>query len=148
MSQDGIKVLSLKLRLCEVPSCRFVPTLHLSTAIVEEVVTSRYLGGSTGKTRLIDPDLMSTIKVRTFNAAIGRSGGDFDGQMMSRYDGTNTTGIFRLTFRQILFYNVTNKNKQVLAYPSLPLGAPYTGQKRHEAEKFILTSVGLHPVVN
>ena len=82
----------------------------------------------------------------TFNAAIGRSGGDFDGQMMSRYDGTNTTGIFRLTFQQILFYDMTDKNKQV-AY-RLPLGASYTGQKRHQAEKFILTSVGLHPVVN
>jgi hypothetical protein len=73
-----------------------------------------------GKSRLIDPDLMSTIKVGTFNAAMGRSGGDFDGQMMSRYDGTNTTGIFRLTFQRMLFYNVTDKNKQV-AYP-LPLG--------------------------
>jgi hypothetical protein len=71
------------------------------------------------RSRLIDPDLMSTINVGTFNAAMGRSGGDFDGQMMSRYDGTNKTGIFRLAFQRVLFYNVTNKNKQV-AYP-LPL---------------------------
>jgi hypothetical protein len=73
-----------------------------------------------GRSRLIDPDFMSTIKVGTFNAAMGRSGGAFDGQMMLRYDGTNMTGIFRLTFQQrILFYNLTNKNKQG-AYP-LPL---------------------------
>ena len=68
----------------------------------------------------LDHALMSSIKVGTFNAAMGRSGGDFDGQMMSRYDGTNTTGIFRLIFQRTLFYIVTDKNKQV-PYPS-PLG--------------------------
>ncbi|KAI2490129.1 hypothetical protein MHU86_24458 [Fragilaria crotonensis] len=41
---------------------------------------------------------------------------DFDGQMMSRFDGTNTTGIFRLTFQQKKFYIVTDKNTQV-PYP-------------------------------
>jgi hypothetical protein len=63
--------------------------------------------------------LMSSIKVGIFNAAMG-SRGDFDGQMMSQHDGTNTTGIFRRIFQRTLFYIVTNKNKQV-PYPS-PLG--------------------------
>ena len=70
------------------------------------------------KSRLIDPDLMSAIKVGTFNAAIGRSGGDFDGQMMSRYDGTNTTGIFQVRFQQTMYYIVTDKGKQI-PYPQL-----------------------------
>jgi hypothetical protein len=69
---------------------------------------------------LIDHVLMSSIKVGTYNAAMGRSGGDFDSQMLSRYDGTNTTGIFRLICQRTLFYIVTDKNKQV-PYPS-PLG--------------------------
>jgi hypothetical protein len=34
-----------------------------------------------------------SIKVGILNAATGRSRGDFDGQMMSRFDGTNTTGV-------------------------------------------------------
>ena len=71
------------------------------------------------KSNLIDHTLMSTIKVGTFNGAMGRNRGDFDGQMISRYDGTNTTGIFRLTFqRAMLFYMVCDKTKQV-PYPSL-----------------------------
>lgn len=70
------------------------------------------------KSNLIDHTLMSTIKVGTFNGAMGRNRGDFDGQMMSRYDGTNTTGIFRLNFQRAMFYMVTDKNKQV-PYPSL-----------------------------
>ncbi|KAI2497996.1 hypothetical protein MHU86_16494 [Fragilaria crotonensis] len=60
---------------------------------------------------------MSSIKVGAFNAAMGRSGGDFDGQMILHYDGTNTTGIFRLIFQRTTFYNVTDKIKQV-CYPS------------------------------
>jgi hypothetical protein len=47
---------------------------------------------------------------------MGRSRGDFDCQMMSRFDGTNTTGIFWLTFQQTMFYIVTDKNTQV-PYP-------------------------------
>ena len=71
------------------------------------------------KSNLIDHTLMSTInKVGTFNGAMGRNRGDFDGQMISRYDGTNTTGIFRLTFQRAMFYMVTDKNKQV-PYPPL-----------------------------
>lgn len=50
------------------------------------------------KSNLIDHTLMSTIKVGTFNGAMGRNRGDFDGQRRSRYDGTtNTTGTFWLT---------------------------------------------------
>ena len=70
------------------------------------------------KLNLIDHTLMSIVKVGTFNGAMGRNRGDFDGQMISRYDGTNTTGIFRLTFQQAMFYMVTDKNKQV-PYPPL-----------------------------
>lgn len=39
--------------------------------------------------------------------------------MMSRFDGTNTKGIFRLIFQRTMFYVVTDRNKQV-SYP--PLG--------------------------
>jgi hypothetical protein len=72
------------------------------------------------KSNLIDHALMSSIKVGAFNPAMGRSGGDFDGQMISRYDGTNVTGIFRLIFQRATFYIKTDKNKQV-SYP-MPLG--------------------------
>ena len=78
-----------------------MPTLHFDIWVVEAL----------GKAHRIDPDLMSKIKVGTFNAAMGRSRGDFDGQMMSRYDGTNTTGIFRLTYQRSFVYIVTAKNK-------------------------------------
>ena len=61
---------------------------------------------------------MSSIRVGTFNAAMGRSRGDFDGQMISRYDGTNTTGIFRLKFQQAVYYFVIDKGKQI-PYPQL-----------------------------
>jgi hypothetical protein len=44
------------------------------------------------KSTLIDPTLMSSISFGTFNSVMGRSSGGFDGQMMSRYDGANTTG--------------------------------------------------------
>ena len=70
------------------------------------------------KSTLIDPTLMSSISVGTFNSAMGRSSGGFDGQMMSRYDGTNTTGIFRLKFQHTMYYFVTDKNKQI-PYPPL-----------------------------
>jgi hypothetical protein len=42
----------------------------------------------------IDQTLMSLISVGAFKAAMGKSKGDFDGQMMLRYDETNATGIF------------------------------------------------------
>jgi hypothetical protein len=56
---------------------------------------------------------------------MGWSGGDFDGQMILRYDGTNATGIFRLIFQRTTFYNVTDKNMQV-CYP-MPLGDSWKG---------------------
>ncbi len=52
---------------------------------------------------------MTSLTVGTFNSAMGKSKGDFDGQMMSRYDGTNMTGIFRLTFQRAMYYIVTDK---------------------------------------
>ena len=45
--------------------------------------------------------------------------------MISRYDGTNSTGIFLLIFQRTTFYNVTDKNKQV-CYP-MPLGDSWKG---------------------
>jgi hypothetical protein len=66
----------------------------------------------------IDQTLMSSISVGAFNAAMGKSKGDFDGQMMSRYDGTNTTGIFQVRFQQTMYYIVTDKGKQI-PYPQL-----------------------------
>jgi hypothetical protein len=61
---------------------------------------------------------MSTIKVGTFEGAMGRNRGDFDCQMISRYDGTNSTGIFWLTFQRAMFCMVCDKTKQV-PYPFL-----------------------------
>lgn len=46
---------------------------------------------------------------------MGRSDGGFDGQMMSRYDGTNTTGIFRLKFQHTVYYLVTDKQTNLLS---------------------------------
>jgi hypothetical protein len=48
------------------------------------------------KSNLIDHALMSSIKVGAFNAAMGWSGGDFDGQMILRYDGTQRDRNFLL----------------------------------------------------
>jgi hypothetical protein len=41
------------------------------------------------KSCLTDSELTSTVNVGTFNAAVGKSRVDFDGQMMPRYDETN-----------------------------------------------------------
>lgn len=69
------------------------------------------------KSNLVDQTFMSSINVASFNSSMGKCKGDFDGQMMSRFDGTNSTGIFRLRFRQAFYYIVTDKNNQV-PYPT------------------------------
>ena len=46
------------------------------------------------------------------------SSGGFDGQMISRHDGINTTRIFRLILQYTAFYFVADKNKQIV-YPLL-----------------------------
>jgi hypothetical protein len=64
------------------------------------------------KSLLIDQTLTSSICVGAFNSAMGRSKGDFGGQMMSRHDGT-TTRIFWLTFQRAIYCIVADKNAQV-----------------------------------
>ncbi|KAI2492108.1 hypothetical protein MHU86_919 [Fragilaria crotonensis] len=65
---------------------------------------------------LIDADV-HLIDVKSFNAAMIRSKLDFNGHLMERFDGTNNSGIFRVTFQRKWYYLVTDPNTQV-AYPS------------------------------
>jgi hypothetical protein len=57
-----------------------------------------------------------TFNVRNFNTAMARSKSEFNGLLIERFDGSNTTGVFRLTFQKRKYYYVTNQNTQVL-YP-------------------------------
>ena len=66
------------------------------------------------KSHLIDETLLFNVK--SFNAAMSRSKSEFNGLLIERFDGSNTTGIFRLTFQKRKFYYVTNENLQV-QYP-------------------------------
>ena len=66
------------------------------------------------KANIIDEAL--TFNVRNFNTAMARSKSEFNGLLIERFDGSNTTGVFRLTFQKRKYYYVTNQNAQVL-YP-------------------------------
>jgi len=64
---------------------------------------------------VIDEEL--TFNVRSFNTAMAKSKSEFNGLLIERFDGTNTTGVFRVTFQKEKYYYVTNQNAQVL-YPN------------------------------
>jgi hypothetical protein len=71
------------------------------------------------KSRLIDETL--AFNVKSFNAAILRSKSEFNGLYIERFDGSNATGVFRLTYQKCKFYYITNESLQV-QYPK-PLDA-------------------------
>ena len=60
-------------------------------------------------------DASLTFTVRQFNAAFSRSSSF--GSVMSRFDGSNESGMFRVTFQHRHYYYLTQVNKQV-TYPS------------------------------
>ena len=66
------------------------------------------------KANIIDEAL--TFNVRNFNTAMARSKSEFNGLLIERFDGSNTTGVFRVTFQKQKYYYVTNQNAQV-SYP-------------------------------
>jgi hypothetical protein len=53
---------------------------------------------------LIGQTLMSLVSFGALKAAMGKSKGDFDGQMMPQKDGSNTTGKFQARFQQKIYY--------------------------------------------
>lgn len=65
------------------------------------------------KIGLIDEEI--TFSVRQFNAAFAKSASY--GSVMSRFDGSNQTGMFRLTFQHQHYYYLTQETKQAM-YPS------------------------------
>ncbi|KAI2503267.1 hypothetical protein MHU86_11204 [Fragilaria crotonensis] len=61
----------------------------------------------------IDPALVS-IDARKFNTAMSKS--VLFGESMTRFDGTNQSGMFRLSYGRQFFYHFAGKKKQVV-YP-------------------------------
>ena len=61
-------------------------------------------------------DEILAFNVRSFNTAMVRSKSEFNGLLIERFDGSNTTGVFRVTFQKQKYYYVTNQNAQV-SYP-------------------------------
>jgi hypothetical protein len=65
------------------------------------------------KTGHIDGSL--SIDVRKFNTAMSRTSSF--GSVMSRFDGSNQSGVFRVSYQHQHFYYFTQETKQVM-YPS------------------------------
>ena len=61
----------------------------------------------------IDASLVST-DARKFNVAMSKS--NLFGESMTRFDGTNQTGVFRVKYARQYFYYFTEKNRQI-EYP-------------------------------
>jgi hypothetical protein len=68
------------------------------------------------KMNLIDASI--AIDVRKFNTA---SKSPLFGEVMHQFDGSNTTGVFRITFQNKFFYFFTQESRQV-SYP-VPLNS-------------------------
>jgi hypothetical protein len=64
------------------------------------------------KSGLIDASLI--IDVGKFNAAMSKSASF--GEAMHRFDGSNTTGVFRIKFQKSFYYCFTDKSRQI-KYP-------------------------------
>jgi hypothetical protein len=69
------------------------------------------------KSNLIDVSL--AIDVRKFNSAMSKS--PLFGEVMHQFDGSNTTGVFRITFQNKFFYFFTQESRQA-SYP-VPLNS-------------------------
>jgi hypothetical protein len=64
------------------------------------------------KSGLIDASLI--IDVGKFNAAMSKSASF--GEAMHRFDGSNTTGVFRIKFQKSFYYCFTDRSRQI-RYP-------------------------------
>ena len=64
---------------------------------------------------LID-ESVCVVDAKKFNAAMIRSKLHFDGLLIDRFDGTNHSGVFRITFQKTMYYVVTDPFEQV-EYP-------------------------------
>ena len=71
------------------------------------------------KMNLIDASI--AIDVRKFNTAMSKS--ILFGEVMHRFDGSNATGVFRITFQNKFFYYFTQESKQA-SYP-VPLNSAW-----------------------
>ena len=71
------------------------------------------------KLNLIDVSL--AIDVRKFNSAMSKS--PLFGEVMPQFNGSNTTGVFRITFQKTFFYYFADKTRQVwYPFPSIVHG--------------------------
>ena len=71
------------------------------------------------KLNLIDVSL--AIDVRKFNSAMSKS--PLFGEVMHQFDGSNMSGVFRITFQKTFFYNFAEESRQVW-YP-FPLNSAW-----------------------
>jgi hypothetical protein len=62
----------------------------------------------------IDPTIVSIVDARKFNTAMSKS--ILFGESMTRFDGTNQSGMFRVCYQKQFFYYFTEKKRQVY-YP-------------------------------
>ena len=63
---------------------------------------------------LIDEDF--SFNVISFNSAMIKNDSEINGLLIDRFDGTNTTGVFQLSYQKRKYYYVTDPNVQV-QYP-------------------------------
>ena len=79
-------------------------------------------------------DANITFTTRHFNTALSKS--PLYGPAMSRFDGSNTTGIFRVTFQHRHFYYLTLETKQAV-YPS-PLNKAWSEKVQEVAANVLI----------
>jgi hypothetical protein len=84
------------------------------------------------KSGYIDAEL--TFTTRQFNAAFAKSGSF--GSVMSRFDGSNHTGMFRVSFQHQHYYFLTQETKQA-TYPS-PLNQAWKKRVLDIAENVLI----------
>ena len=89
----------------------------------------------------IDASLVD-FKVRQFNAAFARSSSF--GSVMSRFDGSNPSGMFRVSFQHRHYYYLTQEAKQVV-YPN-PLNRAWKERVlEHAASVLVIPSTRARP---
>ena len=71
------------------------------------------------KSNLIDASI--AIDVRKFNTAMSKS--PLFGEVMQQFDGSNATGVFRITFQNKFYYYFTKESRQA-SYP-FPLNSAW-----------------------
>ncbi|KAI2488670.1 hypothetical protein MHU86_6071 [Fragilaria crotonensis] len=76
---------------------------------------------------------LGVIDVRRFNTGMSKSASF--GELMHRFDGSNTTGVFRVTYKNTFYYYFTEKSRQI-RYPC-PLNSAWN-EKVMEAAANVL----------